>query len=107
MDTLLIIQALVIPFITSIALTLIIGFFAFHAAQRISDPVERCAWLILIIPFNIIGTSIYIFTKWKQFHKIGKGGLITASKSAKQPLSTFFKLSEAEMSAEQGAAANP
>ena len=72
------------------------GFAALHAIQRISDPRDRAAWLIMIIFLTVFGSTIYLLTKYQNFRMIGKGSLIRDRR--KMRFSEYFKLSEEEKS---------
>jgi len=108
MYTHLLIEQFLIPAILYTLLIFYVGFFALHAIQRISDPEERAFWAIMIIWFNLLGATVYLFTKYRQFKKIGKGSLIFSKQkpgnffsmaSWKSDLSDFkkmFTLTEAE-----------
>lgn len=51
-------------------------FAAVHAVQRLSCPKKRAIWMIITLGFNIPGSCIYYCTKYQEFRREGKGGLI-------------------------------
>jgi hypothetical protein len=90
----LIIGKIVLQIACAMVLILITGFFAIHAAQHVSDPVERSVWLLIIIPFTLFGSAFYVFTKYRAFQNIGKGRLVRGRKP--KSFKEFIALSEDE-----------
>ena len=87
-------QGIVIPGLLSLLFTIYTAFFAIHAVQHVADPADRAGWLLIIVPFTIFGATFYFCTKYQQFKKIGKGGLIRARRDANR--AGFLDLSEVE-----------
>jgi len=56
-------------------------FFLVHAVQRIENPIMRFAWVGWFLLFNIICPVIYIATKYRQYLRLGQGGLIIGKKN--------------------------
>jgi hypothetical protein len=79
---------LIMQFLITVLITGVTAFFAVHAVQRIADPHDRASWLLIIVPFTILGSAFYFFTKYRKFKRIGKGGLIRhrSSKTFKEML---------------------
>ena len=94
MNTTIAIQAVVIPCLVALITTLYTGFFAIHAVQHVADPSDRAGWLLIIVPFTLIGATFYFCTKYQKFRKIGKGGIIKRSSKSNQ--TGFLELSEVE-----------
>jgi hypothetical protein len=89
------ILGLVIQGAIDFSVIIYIGFFAVHAAQRVEDPVQRLGWLLLIVGLNVLGTTLYLLTKYRKFRAIGKGNWIVAKKWTWSVVD-YFQLSEAE-----------
>lgn len=85
---------MIVQFLAYLFLIGVTGFFAIHAMQRVSDPVDRAAWLLLIVPLTVFGSAFYCFTKYRKFRQIGKGGLILGS--SKKTLRECLALTDAE-----------
>ena len=77
-----------------LSLLLYCGFATLHAVQHVSDPVERAWWVVSTVVLNIAGSSLYYFTKYHAFRKIGKGGITLRGT---QSLKKLSQLSESEL----------
>jgi len=94
MTTTIVIQAVVLPCLVALIATLYTCFFAIHAVQHVADPSDRAAWLLIIVPFTLLGATFYFCTKYQKFRKIGKGSIIKRSASNHQ--TAFLDLTEVE-----------
>lgn len=80
--------------VSSLCIVVVTGFFAIHAMQRVADPMDRTAWLLIIVPFTVFGAAFYFFTKYRKFKQIGKGGLVRSG--SKGRFKDFLALTDAE-----------
>lgn len=58
------------------AITTIWLFFLVHAVQHISDPTERALWVIGFLFFTVLCIPVYIYKRYRQFYRDGRGSLI-------------------------------
>jgi len=71
--------------IAVICVFLFFVFIVLHSIQHIDDPAERLQWVAILIGTTVFGMVAYIFLKYKDFYKAGKGGLIYKKKVIKNP----------------------